>query len=173
MYIATSGFFHTSVACHFPFVRQSAYIRSQAADGKNAGTLWDGEQALGRLVSLAGTTLVFTGHQHFHHIEKVVEEFQRMSCELQRQRAKILDAIAGLDADVVGLIEMENTPGVEPAADLVAGLNDLLGPNTYDFVDTGVIGTDAIRVGFLYQPDTVIFIRSSANTMRTFIDDGQ
>lgn len=25
----------------------------------------------------------------------------------------------------------------------------------------------------LYQPDTVIFIRSSANTMRTFIDDGQ
>ena len=75
--------------------------------------------------------------------------------ELQRQRAKIVDAIARLDADVVGLMEMENTTGVEPAADLVAGLNDLLGAGTYDFIDTGVVGTDAIRTGFLYQPASV------------------
>jgi predicted extracellular nuclease len=75
--------------------------------------------------------------------------------ELERQRAKIVDAIARLDADVVGLMEMENTTGVEPAADLVAGLNDRLGAGTYDFVDTGVVGTDAIRTGFLYQPASV------------------
>ena len=75
--------------------------------------------------------------------------------ELQRQRAKILAALAKLDADVVGLMEMENTPGVEPAADLAEGLNARLGEGTYDFVDTGVVGTDAIRLGFLYQPDTV------------------
>ncbi len=56
------------IACHFPFVRQSEYIRSRAEDGKNAGTLWEGEQALARLAAGAGTTLVFTGHQHFHHI---------------------------------------------------------------------------------------------------------
>ncbi len=56
------------VACHFPFIRQSEYIRSRAADGKNAGTLWEGEQALDRLTTCAGTTLAFTGHQHFHHI---------------------------------------------------------------------------------------------------------
>lgn len=75
--------------------------------------------------------------------------------EFERQRVKIVNAIAELDADVVGLMEMENTPGVEPAADLVEGLNDLLGEGTYDFIDTGVIGTDAIRLGFLYKAGTV------------------
>lgn len=75
--------------------------------------------------------------------------------ELQRQRAKIVSAIAQLDADVVGLMEMENTPGVEPAADLVDGLNAATTPGKYAFVDTGVIGTDAIRLGFLYQPGKV------------------
>ncbi|MGA8845445.1 MAG: ExeM/NucH family extracellular endonuclease [Nocardioides sp.] len=75
--------------------------------------------------------------------------------ELERQRAKILAALVALDADVVGLMEMENTPGVEPAADLVAGLNALLGAGTYDYVDTGVIGTDAIRLGLLYKPSVV------------------
>jgi uncharacterized protein len=49
-------------------------------------------------------------------------------------------------------MEMENTPGVEPAADLVAGLNDIFGAGTYDYIDTGVIGTDAIRLGFIYKP---------------------
>jgi hypothetical protein len=52
-------------------------------------------------------------------------------------------------------MEMENTPGVEPAADLVAGLNEKLGAGTYDYIDTGVVGTDAIRVGFLYKPGAV------------------
>ena len=75
--------------------------------------------------------------------------------ELQRQRAKILDAIAHLDGDIVGLMEMENTPGAEPAADLVEGLNAETAPGTYAFIDTGVIGTDAIRLGFLYKPGSV------------------
>ncbi|RPI95484.1 MAG: hypothetical protein EHM39_11725, partial [Chloroflexi bacterium] len=47
--------------------------------------------------------------------------------ELQRQRDKLLAAIAGLDADVVGLNELENTINVEPLGDptngVVAGLN--------------------------------------------------
>ncbi len=75
--------------------------------------------------------------------------------EFDRQRVKVVTAIAELDADVVGLMEMENSTGVEPAADLVAGLNALLGAGTYDYIDTGVIGTDAIRLGFLYKPGTV------------------
>lgn len=75
--------------------------------------------------------------------------------EFARQRAKILSALAAIEADVFGLIEMENTTGVEPLADLGAGLNDLLGAGTYDFIDTGVIGTDVIRVGFLYNGATV------------------
>lgn len=69
--------------------------------------------------------------------------------ELQRQRTKLLAALEGLDADVLGLIEMENTPGVEPLADIVAGLPG------YDYVDTGVTGSDAIRVGIIYNTASV------------------
>jgi uncharacterized protein len=41
--------------------------------------------------------------------------------ELERQRTKLLAALSAIDADVFGFMEMENTPGVEPLADLVAG----------------------------------------------------
>jgi predicted extracellular nuclease len=75
--------------------------------------------------------------------------------ELARQRAKVVANLASLDADVIGLMEMENTPGKEPARDLANGLNDIYGPGTYSYIDTGVIGTDAIRVGLLYRTDTV------------------
>lgn len=78
--------------------------------------------------------------------------------ERLRQRAKLLAAIEGLDADVVGLIEVENTPGVEPLADLVDGLNERLGRNTYRYVAAGensVVGTDAIKVGLIYKPANV------------------
>jgi hypothetical protein len=65
--------------------------------------------------------------------------------ELTRQRAKLLAALAGLDADIIGLNELENSTGVEPLADIVAGLPG------YAYIDTGVIGTDAIKVGMIYR----------------------
>lgn len=74
--------------------------------------------------------------------------------EFERQRAKLLAALEGLDADIVGLIELENTPGVEVLADIVQGLNDRLGRGTYAYVAAGdnkVVGTDAIKVGFIYK----------------------
>jgi predicted extracellular nuclease len=76
------------------------------------------------------------------------------SDELTRQRDKLLATLAGLDADIVGLNELENTTGVEPLADLVAGL-DSIGAGEYAYVDTGTIGTDAIKVGLLYRPAVV------------------
>lgn len=75
--------------------------------------------------------------------------------ELERQRTKLLAALVGLDADVIGLNEIENTPGVTPEADLASGLNDVYGAGTYDYIDTGVIGTDAIRVGIIYRTTVV------------------
>ena len=39
--------------------------------------------------------------------------------------------------------------------DLVDGLNDAAGAGTYDFIDTGIVGTDAIRVGIIYKPASV------------------
>jgi predicted extracellular nuclease len=71
--------------------------------------------------------------------------------EFTRQRTKLLQALYGLDAGVIGLNEIENTTGVEPLADLVTGLNDLYGYEAYTYIDTGVIGTDAIRVGMIYR----------------------
>jgi uncharacterized protein len=77
--------------------------------------------------------------------------------EFERQRVKIIEAIVRLDADVIGLIELENNAS-ESLQDLVNGLNDLLGPDTYDFIDTGTIGTDAIKLGIIYQPARVTAI---------------
>jgi predicted extracellular nuclease len=74
--------------------------------------------------------------------------------ELDRQRAKILSAITALDADVIGLMELENDdPSAENAAieDLVDGLNAATSAGSYAFVDTGVVGTDEIRVGIIYR----------------------
>ncbi len=85
--------------------------------------------------------------------------------EFDRQRAKIISAISEMDADVVGLMELENDDtATEYAAieDLVAGLNDEAGAGTYDFIDTGVVGTDAIRVGLLYQPARVSAVGNHA-----------
>ncbi len=73
--------------------------------------------------------------------------------ELDRQRDKLVSALLQIDADVLGLIELENTTGVEPLDDIVGALNDIAGPGTYDYIETGTIGTDVIKVGIVYQPD--------------------
>jgi predicted extracellular nuclease len=75
--------------------------------------------------------------------------------EFTRQRDKIIAALSVMDSDVVGLIEIENHPGDVPTADLVSGLNEELGAGTYDYIETGAIGTDAIRVAVIYKPGTV------------------
>jgi predicted extracellular nuclease len=69
--------------------------------------------------------------------------------EFDRQRDKLLAALTGLDADVIGLNELENSTGVEPLQSIVAGLPG------YDYVATGTIGTDAIKVGMIYRPEVV------------------
>ena len=75
--------------------------------------------------------------------------------ELARQRDKIVSAMASIDADVLGLIEIQNDSGAS-VADLVAGLNAVTAPGTYAYVDTGTIGTDAIKTAFVYQTASVI-----------------
>ena len=69
--------------------------------------------------------------------------------EFTRQRDKLLTALSGLDADIIGLNEMENSTGVEPLASIVSGLPG------YDYIATGTIGTDAIKVGMIYRPAVV------------------
>ena len=73
--------------------------------------------------------------------------------EFQRQQAKIVAAMTALDADVFGLMEIENN-GIA-VDDLVAALNARVGEGTYAAVKTGKVGSDAIFQAFVYKPATV------------------
>lgn len=81
--------------------------------------------------------------------------------DFQRQRAKIVSALRALDADVVGLMEIEND-GFAPRAaidDLVGALNaGQPASRQYRYIDPGVpkVGTDAITTGLIYRPAAVI-----------------
>ncbi|MBT8198000.1 MAG: ExeM/NucH family extracellular endonuclease, partial [Acidimicrobiia bacterium] len=94
--------------------------------------------------------------------------------EFDRQRAKIVSAIGQMDADVIGLMEIENHPTDVPTADLVAGLNNA-GYGPYDFIATGITGIDPIRQSIIYQPDAVTPVGAFAlleqSVDPTFIDD--
>ena len=74
--------------------------------------------------------------------------------EFTRQQAKIVSALAVIDADVFGLIEIENNGDVA-VQNLTDALNARVGAGTYSFVATGTIGTDAIKVALLYKPSAV------------------
>ncbi len=87
--------------------------------------------------------------------------------EFTRQRDKIIEALRIMDADVVGLIEIENDGyGPDSAiADLVNGLNAATPDEvTYAFVDPQVpqIGDDEIAVGFIYRTDTAATVGPAA-----------
>lgn len=79
--------------------------------------------------------------------------------EFERQSDKIVSAITAIDADVLGLIEMENDgDGANSAiAELVDRLNASVGTPTYDYIrdPASGVGTDAIKVAFIYKPDSV------------------
>ena len=98
--------------------------------------------------------------------------------ELTRQRDKIVSAILALDADVVGLMEIENDGYGETSAiaDLVNSLNAVAGPGTYAYVDPGVaqIGSDEITVGLIYKTAAVTPVGAAAildsSVDPTFID---
>ncbi|MFO7682254.1 MAG: ExeM/NucH family extracellular endonuclease, partial [Chloroflexota bacterium] len=63
--------------------------------------------------------------------------------EFTRQRDKIIAALTAIDADVVGLLEIENNVNDDAVIDLVNGLNAAYGAAVYDYVSTGPVGTDA------------------------------
>lgn len=79
--------------------------------------------------------------------------------EYQRQRAKLVATLADLNADIVGLIELENDYLAGPNSaiqGLVNGLNATLGAGTYDYLDPGVgFGTSPLMVGLIYKPAMV------------------
>ena len=81
--------------------------------------------------------------------------------EFTRQRDKIINALKEINADVVGLIEIENDGvGTNSAIqDLVNGLNASMGSGTYSIINDGATiqtnCTDAIRCGIIYKSSVV------------------
>lgn len=74
--------------------------------------------------------------------------------EFNRQRVKIVNAIKAIDADVVGLMEIQNN-GNTALQNLVDSLNVAMGAGTYAAVSlpVGGTGSDAIRVAMIYKPE--------------------
>jgi predicted extracellular nuclease len=95
--------------------------------------------------------------------------------EFARQKAKLVVALAELDADVVGLVELENEfdstlDGSTAIEELVLGLNEALGAGTYDYLYPGqqFVGSDAIAVGLIYKPSAVM---PAGGTSPAILDD--
>jgi predicted extracellular nuclease/Ca2+-binding RTX toxin-like protein len=88
------------------------------------------------------------------------------AAELTRQTDKLVAALTTIDADIVGLMELENNGYGSGSAiqALVNSLNTAVGAGTYDFVNPGLsaLGSDDIAVGFIYKPGQVDLIGAAA-----------
>lgn len=102
--------------------------------------------------------------------------------EFDRQWPKTVAALVGSGADVIGLGEVENDgyDALSAIAELTDQLNDATAPGTYAYIDvdaeTGqlnALGTDAIKVGFIYKPGSVTPVGTTAalNTV-AFVNGG-
>lgn len=96
--------------------------------------------------------------------------------EFIRQEAKIVSAISAIQADVIGLMEIENDGFGEfsAIASLVNALNDFDTANQYAFVNFGLdkIGSDAITTALIYRVNRVVEVGSAAITTQSPFDFG-
>ena len=95
--------------------------------------------------------------------------------EYDRQLAKLVNALELLDADIVGLVEIENAfdstnDGSTAIEVLVNAINTRLGSSIYTYVDPGVaaVGTDAIAVGLIYK---LAALQIAASSTPQILDD--
>lgn len=98
--------------------------------------------------------------------------------EFQRQQAKIVAAILELDADVVGLMEIENDTDDTAVDNLVTALNDAAGEQRYAAVEEpdtgdGLFGTDAIKTAMIYQPGVVTPVGAATTTTDKAFDNAR
>ena len=96
------------------------------------------------------------------------------AAEFTRQSDKLVDAILAIDADVLGLIEIENNFQAGSSGNavefLVAELNAIAGAGTYAWVDPGTqfVGGDAIANAVIYKTAAV---QVAAGTTVEVLDD--
>jgi len=89
------------------------------------------------------------------------------AAELVRQRDKIVAALRAIDADVVGLMEIQRN-GQVAVDQLVAALNAAIGSTTYaSIVLPANMGTDAIQVAMIHKPARVSPVGSAISDTDT------
>jgi predicted extracellular nuclease len=125
---------------------------------------------------VVGGDLKIASFNVLNYFTTLNERGANSNAELNRQREKIAAAICGMEADIVGLIEIENN-GLEALDDLLngpGGINTVC-DNTYVALEAGVIGSDQIAVAFIYNPATVSLVGDFAildsSVDPRFIDD--
>ena len=101
----------------------------------------------------------FGGDANNHGDNRGAEE----QTEYQLQLTKIANAISMIDADIVGLMEIENNGFGESSAiaALVNQINNTQSASAspYSYISAGDdVGTDAIAVGFIYRADSVSLV---------------
>lgn len=106
-------------------------------------------------VPVVGGDLTVASFNVLNYFTTIGSRGAESEIEFQRQEAKIVSAIAAIDADVVGLIEIENSATDEAVAKLVEALNLAVGAGTYAYIPTGLLGTDVITNALIYQPAAV------------------
>lgn len=114
----------------------------------------------GEAPEVAGTTTV-ASFNVLNYFTTLNARGANTAAEFERQEAKIVDAISRIDADIVGLIEIENNGGTALNA-LVAALNEEMGAGTYAGIDTGKLGTDEITTALIYKPASVVPVGAHA-----------
>ena len=95
--------------------------------------------------------------------------------EFNRQRAKVIAAVVGLDADVLGLLEIENDGNDANSSiqDLINGLNAATAPGTWAFIPdpAGYTatpgGSDQIRPAIIFKTTVVAPVGASATSSDT------
>jgi predicted extracellular nuclease len=76
------------------------------------------------------------------------------AAEFNRQLEKTVTALVMLDADIIGLIELENNASTSLST-LANAMNERTGRSDYACVDTGTIHDDVIKNGFIYRSSRI------------------
>ncbi len=122
-----------------------------------------------------GSTKTAAGHSPRGADDLTRSQIQPASAEFDRQLKKLRNAILALEADIVGLIEIEND--FDPINDnstaievLVNTLNEASSGAHYDYVypDSQFVGSDAIAVAFIYNTKNITL---TPNTRIATLDD--
>ena len=97
------------------------------------------------------------------------------AAEFTRQRDKIIAAMIAIDADVFGVIEIENDGNGSTSAiqDLVNGLNAVVGAGTYAFTEGTTPGTDEIKNSIIYKTASVTPVGAAVNDIDTAWDQAR